>query len=319
VLGLEAEDLAAAARLTEALRKVFAARGLTGGQEITLVELRLTMGCEAGDIGCLSEGGKTIGVDKLVYGHLWAVAEGGYMLEVKVLDVRAQRITHEHAVDLGADDLDQENVRRTATHVVAGLYGEEGPTLASTEELESADHEVVPEPRDEPAGLVWSRSPDTARWKIVGVGVSGGLTVAWLATAMGTSLAIRDEGPIYDELIEAAEDSLTDAKPSNDIDPNTDEDLCKLARAHPVGDPDPNTVTNGPVTEVCNKADRVAAAATASWVATGVFAASTAAFATLLFVRRESPAARAFIRRGVTLGASPTRSGGLALAAGMRF
>src|SRR5688572_7237101 len=49
VLGLESEDAAAGEALTKSLRKAFAKRGLAGGQEMSLSELRLTMGCSGDD------------------------------------------------------------------------------------------------------------------------------------------------------------------------------------------------------------------------------------------------------------------------------
>jgi hypothetical protein len=50
-----------------------------------------------------------------------------------------------------------------------------------------------------------------------------------------------------------------------------------------------------------------------------VFAASTIAFTILMFVRKnDSPAAAAAWRRGVRIGAVPTR-GGFSFGAGMRF
>ncbi|MCA9711915.1 MAG: hypothetical protein KDK70_39120, partial [Myxococcales bacterium] len=45
VLGLDAEEVTVGARLTRALRTAFAARGLGGGQEAGLPELRLALGC----------------------------------------------------------------------------------------------------------------------------------------------------------------------------------------------------------------------------------------------------------------------------------
>ena len=43
------------------------------------------------------------------------------------------------------------------------------------------------------------------------------------------------------------------------------------------------------MTEICNKADALTATATATWIGTGVFAASTAVFAVLLFTHKAEP------------------------------
>lgn len=318
VLGLESEDADAAKKLTAALRKVFAARGIGGGQELPLVELKLTMGCEGDDVACLAEGGKTLGVDKLVYGHLRPAAGGGYSIDLQLLNVTDAKVERDVSADVGVEDLAPDAIDQTAENIVARMYDEEAPPLPSTgdamEETEPTD--VQP---NEGGKLVWGKQEHTPTWKWAGLGVSAGLAGVSLGTAIGTSLAIRRDGPVYNEMIEAAEDSLTDGKESNDVDPNSDADLCEEARRHPPGDPDPDTVTNAAVTRVCNKADALAKTATATWITTGVFAASTAVFAVLIYVHREQPDAAALRRRGLTLGVAPTPDGGFLVGGGMRF
>jgi len=277
VLGLESEDAEAAKKLTAALRKVFAARGVGGGQELPLVELKLTMGCEGDAVECLAEGGETLGVDKLVYGHLRPAAGGGYSIDLQMLEVGTVTIERDVSMEVGVEDLEPDAIDQTAESIVARMYDEEAPPLPSTAGAmtETEPTDVAP---DQGGKLVWGRQDPTPTWKWVGLGVSAGLAAASLGTAVGTSLAIRRDGPVYDEMIDAAEDSLTDGKESNDVDPNSDADLCEAARRHPAGDPDPNTVTNAAVTRVCNKADALAKTATATWVTTGIFAASAVAF-----------------------------------------
>jgi hypothetical protein len=318
VLGLESEDAEASKKLTEALRKAFSARGVGGGQELPLVELKLTMGCEEDAVDCLAEGGKTLGVDKLVYGHLRPAAGGGYSIDLQMLDVGTATIERDVSMEVGVEDLEDDAIGQTAESIVARMYDEEAAPLPSVGEA-MTEPEPTDAPPDQGGKLVWGKQDPTPIWKWVGLGVSAGLAAASVGTAIGTSLAIRRDGPVYNEMIEAAEDSLTDGKESNDIDPNSDADLCEEARRHPAGDPDPDTVTNAAVTKVCNKADALAKTATATWVTTGIFAASVVAFTVLIYVHREEPQASALRRRGLSLGVAPTTDGGFVVGGGMRF
>ena len=127
---------------------------------------------------------------------------------------------------------------------------------------------------------------------------------------------IADGGPVYDDLIKAAEDSLTDNKPANDIPPDSDADLCVLARAEPPGEP--GTVTNASVTKVCNKADALELTANVGWGLTAAFGAATVIFTVLLFVHKEKPGSAALRRRDLQLGVAP-QPGGFALGGRFNF
>lgn len=316
VLGLESEDAEAAERLTAALRKAFAKRGIGGGQELPLVELKLTMGCETDAPDCLSEGGKTLGVDVMVYGHLRPAAGGGYSMDLKQLNVGTGQVEQEVTVELGAADMTDDAIDQTAANAVARMLGEDpGPDPVLGDD--SDDEPTDAGPRDK-GKLVWGKQSPTPRWKSAGLWTSVALMAASLGAAVGTTLMIRPNGPVYNELIDEAEASLEDDKDSNDVDPDMDDDLCEFARKHPVGDPDPATVTNSAVTKVCNKADALATTATVTWITTGVFAASTVLFTILTFVHRDEPGMAKLRRRGLTLGAAPTR-GGVVLGGGVRF
>jgi hypothetical protein len=145
------------------------------------------------------------------------------------------------------------------------------------------------------------------------------LFVGSLATAIGTSLVIRNpNGSVYRELIQSAEDSLTDDKPQNDIDPDMSGDLCAAARVEPNPD-EPGAVTNASVTQVCNKADALAKVANITWITTAVFGVATITFTVLLFAHREKPAAQALLRHQVGLGAAPTATDGVVVGGGLRF
>ena len=134
------------------------------------------------------------------------------------------------------------------------------------------------------------------------------------------TIAIGPNGKFRKDLIAAAEASLNDGKPSNDIDPNSDQDLCVLAQSPP--DPTkPKEVTNAEVTRVCIRGDNMATAATVGWITTGVFAVSTIAFTTLLFVHRAdgNEAVAKMRKHNVNFGVAPTVDGGFMLGGGLQF
>ena len=326
VLGLEGPDADAAAALTTALRSAFAQRGLGGGEEVTLVELRLTMGCEVNDPSCLSEGGGAMGVEKLVYGHLLP-ASGGYELRLSLLDVSSKTVEREVRRELSAGVLASPPATEAAARdVVNEILATSTPYVGPAEEQPRtiAPDQPIASPgpaRQDTSGLEWGRYSPVPTWKWAALGTSAALTAVALGTAIGTSVAIRPDGPLYEDLIDAAEGSLRDNKPDNDINPNSDEDLCALARAEaappPGSDPDKTYYTNRDVTIVCNRADAIATTATVSWVATGLFAASTAVFTTLLFVHRRT--ATTATRRGLRLGLGPTPAGGFVVGGSVRF
>jgi hypothetical protein len=142
--------------------------------------------------------------------------------------------------------------------------------------------------------------------------------VASLGTAIGTSVSLSDNGPVRRDLLQAAEDSLTDGNDANDIDPNSSGDLCVMARE----ETQPGRVRNAAVTTVCNKADALATASTATWIATGVLAVPTIVFSVLVFTYREEPdggSESAFRRHQPRLSFGPTPDGGVMAGAGFRF
>ena len=61
------------------------------------------------------------------------------------------------------------------------------------------------------------------------------------------------------------------------------------------------------------------ASLTAAWIATGVFAVSTAVFTTLLFTRKKSDTAAMLIERGFSLGGAPLPGGGALVGGRIRF
>ncbi|MCB9706761.1 MAG: hypothetical protein H6711_33260 [Myxococcales bacterium] len=317
VLDLEGDDDAKASALTRALRTSFAARGVGGGKEMSAIELKLTMGCDDPPAAaCMAEGGKTLGVKNMVYGSL-KKAGAGYTVELTLLDVDGATVKETLSAPLSADALEGGVIDQTAKDLVDQMLGVQEASPEPTEPTPV----VAPPPEEEPeesgSRLVWGKH-DAAKWKKIGLYTSAGLMVASLGTAVVTSLMVRRGGPIYNDLIDAANASLEDDKKANDINPNTGEDLCSIARTEPPGEP--GTVTNASVAKVCKKGDTFAKIATITWVTTGVFAASTIAFTTLLFVHKEKNETMARLqRRGTTLGVAPLRGGGAMVGGSFRF
>jgi len=309
VLGLEGEGDVAGA-LTSALRKQLERRGIQGEKQMTLVELKLTMGCEGEDVGCISEGGKTLEVEQLIYG---SVEGGGDELTVKlnVLDVGKAKITNGLTTTLSRAELESAQIDDTAADLVTRLLGPGPDAEPSAVPLPAETAEGVEPPPKEGGRVVWGVHKPIARWKLAGLGVSGGLFAGSLATAIATSLVIRNpNGWVYKELIGAAEDSLQDDKPENDVDPDMSGDLCAAARVQPNPEDEPGAVTNAKVTQVCNKAEALATTANVAWITTGVFGVATVAFTVLLFAHKEKPGAQALRRHDLKLGAAPMRQGG---------
>ncbi|MBC8072492.1 MAG: hypothetical protein IAG13_29485 [Deltaproteobacteria bacterium] len=320
VLGLESEDAAAGEALTKALRKAFAKRGLSGGQEMSLLELRLTMGCDGDSPKCLAEGGKAIEARRLVYGYLRKTG-GSYQLKIYMLDVASAAVDRDATQPLSPADLSPGKIDATAAKIVAGMMPEESDPEAipetGPEEVEP-ETTTAPEQADKPKPdrkYAWGKDRPVPTWKKAGVGVSAGLFVASLATAIGLTVALKVT--LRKRLLEEVDASQTDANPNNDIDRSSD-DLCAAARQTPMGEEDPKKVTNAAVTEVCNTADGVATGQLVAWIGTAVFGVATAAFVTVMFVHKRKPGSSAWQRRSPTFGLSPTR-GGMVFGGGFRF
>lgn len=320
-LGVEGEGPRVQA-LADALRWELGQRGRDDGNTMSLAELELTMGCGRDDVGCYAQGGQTLGSEELVYAVM-SKTGGGFEITLTTVNVGLASVGKKVTKTLTDKDLTDAALAGTATMLLNALYEVQATEADKPPEDEVTPSEPVEEVEDEEpkreGSLVWGPYSPRPRWKPVGVGVMGGLTVAALGTAIGTTIAIGPNGPIRKDLLAAAAASLEDDRPPNDIDPNMAGDLCQAARRPPNPDK-PDEVTNGAVTKVCNKADAVATVATVSWVATGVFAVATVAFTVLLFVHKDdSKAAARLHRRGVQLGGVPLPGGGFAFSGGLKF
>jgi len=312
VLTLEGDDVQRTNALSKALQSEFAARGVGGGRDMSLAELKLTMGCdEPPSVACLSGGGKTLGVDRMIYGTLTKTRGGAYALNLSLMEVATSSVQKIVNAELSAGALTEGAVQATAADLVLQMLGP----------VETAP-EVTPTPVDEPKSevqpansgkLVWGRY-DAPMWKKAALGASAGLLVVSLAVGIGTYIQIRPGGKLYKDLVAQGEASLTDKSTTNNVNPNMSGDMCAAARKSIAGG-----VVNDDMSKICNKADGLASAATGAFVATGVFAAATVAFAALLFVHKNKPGVARLQRHGVTMGMAPMRGGGAMLGGSLRF
>lgn len=323
VLGLEGEEDKTADVVTGALRKELSSRGEMGEQEMSLLELKLTMGCEGNDPACIAEGGSTLGVDEMIYGSIDAKGDG-YVIKLERLAVGDQKVVGSTSLEVTPADIGAGKLEKTAKKLIDGVYGiapEPDPAVPVAPVAGGGEDEAPPKGRGgrkkDDGGDGGGKIPT---WKWIGLGVSGGLTVASVGVATWSTLSIREGGPIKTELEDAAADSLTDDKDLNDVDPDVVSDLCATAREEPNPD-EPGAVRNASMVEICNKGDRRAKVATATWVTTGIFAASTVVFAVLIATdkSRRGGGKNARVDRGLHLGAAPTADGGFFVGGGMRF
>jgi hypothetical protein len=306
-----------------------------GTERVELAEFRLTMGCPDDAPACIAQGGQSLGANSMVYGYLRDAGRQSYRVELFALDVGGKSIVAQTTTTIARTAITSDAIQQTADELIAELFPSDS-TVPAPVPGEKAGPSTspntppagrAPSDRGAPRGnLVWGVYKPVPAWKKAGLGVSVSLFVASLATAAGLSYAISKKGPLRKELIKAAEDSLTDTLPTgelntrNDVDPNSNVDLCQVARMEGTdnGVPQPGTVKNAKVAKICNRADGMEIGANISWgiaVASGI---STVVFTTLMFVHREKPQVAKLRQRGLHVGISPIRSG-FTVGGGMRF
>jgi hypothetical protein len=323
-LGLEGEG-EQVTLLSDAIRWDLNQRGLDDGNTMTLAELQLTLGCGDEDLACFAQGGQTLGSSSLVFGDVRKVGNN-YVITLKSLDVATGNLSNTVEKTVPFTDLGEAQLGATAASLVDALYkltpaSEEVPP----DEQPPGEDENV-DPNDDNADpskggdgkLIWGAYSPRPGWKYAGVGISGALMLGGLGLAIASTIRIGENGPLRKDLLAEAANSLTDDKQSNDIDPNSDADLCDLARTPPDASK-PNEVTNARVTEVCIKFDNTSTMATVGWITTGVFAASTILFTTLLFVHKDKKAVAKLREHKVGFGGAPNAYGGFMLGSSFKF
>lgn len=334
IVGLETDWPEQGAALTQALRKAFAARGLSGGKEVTLAELRLALGCKGTSPKCLAKGGSVVGARRLVYGTLRRDA-GTWALEVTLVEVDGGETTSASLVltnaELAADRIGhvaEEVADRLAPDTVAATTPGQGPGGLAEPSVEPAEPAEPAEPDDEAdpgkgeGKLRFGYERSQSRWKWIGFGVSAGVAAGTGAATLGLSVWLTSKnGGFRAQLIDAANASLTDANPLNDVDPNLPEgvNLCDYAREQP--DPtQPDRVRNAAVTTVCLRGDTQRRRMIITGITSGIALAATLGFTIALLVHREPAPGSAWRRHRMHVGLDPAERGqGLSLGVGGQF
>ena len=316
----------------QALRKAFAARGLSGGKEVTLAELRLALGCKGTTPKCLARGGSVVGARRLVYGTLHRDAST-WALEVTLVEVDGGATTSASLVltnaELAADRIGhvaEEVADRLAPDTVAattpgqGTGGLAEPSPAPSPAPAEPDDEADPGKGEGKLRFGYERSQ--SRWKWIGFGVSAGVAAGTGAATLGLSVWLTSKnGGFRAQLIDAANASLTDANPLNDVDPNLPEgvNLCDYAREQT--DPtQPDRVRNASVTNVCMRGDTQRKRMIITGITSGIALAATLGFTIALLVHREPARSSAWRRHRMQVGLDPAERGqGLSLGVGGQF
>ena len=303
VLGLRAEDGKAGEDLTVALRKAFAEREMSGGQELSLEEVVLTLDCSSEqDTACMAEAGQALESERMVYGTL-AASGGGYVLDIIVLDVASGQVEAQATMPLEKAALASGSIDDTALSVVNSLYpqAEDIPAVpVAAEPGEETQVDEGPEEQPRESSLVWGPYKPRPTWKKVGLGISIGVGVLGAAAAAtGWVYAKRHESDVAD----AVERNM-DASPGEELD-----DYC--VRILEQDRKNPDSVTDKPRADKCQS---LVGGRTAFRVGLGTAIAggvSTVVFTVLMFVhRRKAPTADAN-RRTFHLTANPTEGGAM--------
>jgi len=345
VFGLEGDE-ALGDLLTRALREELVQRGIGGGEPLTLDEVRLIMGCDGVAPQCLASAGDSMGAKRVIFGAVFK-EEGVARVELHLLEVEGAVEVSQVNELVPLPDLTEEHVAAKAKELAETLLAPKAPEpepapvpvpegvddgVAPSDTEPDLDPEPAPEgTTDEGSAALKSTAQDSSRyewgaykprpsWKRAGFGVGVTLTALGAGAFIGTAISLRYT--LRDDLLEAAEASTQDyvgdeLNTANDVDPNSDEDICLRAEAAPPGEPD--RVTNASIAEICNRADIVQVA---NWVSAGVMAAgavTTVVFTTLLFVRKKNGggrASRSFERMAFSGG---PMVGGWSIAGQLRF
>lgn len=332
VVGLDATNVAVGARLSQALRRAFASRGLSGGGEANLSELRLALGCRTDAPACLAQGGELLGAQTLVYGTL-REGEASWDLEIWIVEVDPPTVVEHQMLSFGRAELQPSQVDTTARRVVERLLpapDDERPTVESEPGLEPVI-EFEPEPNAEEGAsgrLVWGMQRPVPAWKKAALGSSAGVALVLGGAWVGMQVWLRADGVGFrKKLLAMAEESVQDDKALNDVPTTLPEtvNLCDYAEARPT-DPqtgevlgEPGQVRNAGIVKLCGDADAVRRASLGVGIGALASVLSTAVFTTLLFVHREPERARAQARRQLHLGLALGRGRGATLSLGGRF
>ncbi len=333
VLGLRSDDAKGGQELTKALRKAFAEREMSGGQELTLEEVILTLDCSSeADTACMTEAGRALETERLVYGSLSA---GTLMIDV--LDVTSGQIEANVEMPLDEVDLAPENIDATAAEVVNSLYPQSDPaviaaTPTAADGTESGDDDGDPVEETPESPYVWGPYKPRPTWKKVGLGVSATVMIAGLTTGIVTgvlgsvvyanrvedrknALAANDiDGDELTVLSDAEEEELTRAGKGNKAC-----DIAQIpARFRYPNENRANAVIDADAARYCVEGQQLTRVANIGWGVFAVGAVATTVFTVLHFVHRDKGPTSDARRRSFRLTGGPAR-GGAVLGATGRF
>src|SRR6478672_11733431 len=140
VLGVETVDVpeALAQQLTEALRqRAASSTAVRAAPAKDLIEIKMIFGCEQEQPACMAKAGKTLGVDKLLYGAIRKAGKGDAQLAVtlKLLDVRSGAVEKSFTDTVTKRELAAGSVSATAARWFGELVPVEAkPTLIVSSE-----------------------------------------------------------------------------------------------------------------------------------------------------------------------------------------
>lgn len=322
VLGLRSEDKKAGERLTTSLRSAFAEREMSGGQELTLEEVILTLDCASEeDTACMTEAGSALETEKLVYGVL-NTSGGGYVIEISVLDVTTGQVEAQGSLPFDKEALSASNVDTTATEVVNSLYPQADTSVVAA--TPTTDDNVPPPPEETDtatdSNYIWGSYKPRPTWKKVGLGVSVALTVGGIVVGtVGwvTGESFNDAVDKRRAELAQSDDELSGIAANPSVKPPA---FCKEALLNPeTGKRDPfgrfepkDELAADACQPFMNRRGMYIGGLTTAIVA----GASTALFTLLLFVHKKKRPKSDASRRTFRLAGVPTRSGAMLGGAG---
>jgi hypothetical protein len=284
--------------LQVAVHRELVVRDLVATDVVSISELRLAMACRRVDDACMAQGGRAMGLQQVVIVTLVRTG-AGLRIDAGILDTKSGSRVVEARVPIVASALARGSVDATAAALVDQLFPGSKPTAPTPAPAADVATEILAEPAtptDAPA------KGEIPRWKWIGFGVSAGAMTVFAATLIGVQIRLRRG--LRDDLLAAADDSLADDNPGNDVDRGAG-DLCRNGRESPTGD---GKVRNKAVTQVCNRADVYQSVGFTMMGLTAAGLASTIVFAILLAVpeQRRGKPRRVALVPGLRLTGGPT-------------
>lgn len=300
-LRLRGDDDDLRERMDAALHDEARARGLVEGESALQID---EVECELADTACLTAVGRRLRTQSLLFGAL--SSDDIRQLRLARLDVVTGTLVREYQQPLASDQLAGEGFVRVVADAITALAVEgdpawapqasPSPVLAAPAPPPPPAPEVASDapPDAAPGRLRWGLAVRTPRWQWAGFGT--GIAIATLGLVSGAVASAQLRTSLPEKLAKAVQDSLTDAKATNDIPPSTP-DYCVLARQSSDGG---KTVKNVRVTSLCNDGESFEKLQIAGFATFGVGLATTLVFTGLLYLHRGKALRRDARRPSVT-------------------